>query len=248
MASYNAEKYIAEAIISVQDQKYPHWELLITDDASADKTCSIVNTFVKTDKRITLYKLDRNEGPAKARNYSIAKAEGRFIAFLDADDKWLPDKISMQLKTMVQNSIAVCFSSYTCIDKEGNDLNRRVEAIPRLTYSKLLKNNYIGNLTGIYDTSALGKIYHPELKKRQDWCLWLEALKRSDKPAFGLKTPLAKYRVGRNSMSSNKFQLLKYNFQVYHKYLKFNLLKSLHYMLIFLKEYFFIRPKYITKS
>ncbi len=247
-ASYNAEKYIAEAIKSVQAQTYSHWEMLITDDASTDQTRRIIETFVEADKRIKLFKFNENQGPAKARNHSIAESKGKFIAFLDADDQWLPEKLSLQLKVLKQNKSSVCFSSYTHIDKDGNDLNRMVSAIPRLSYKKLLKNNYIGNLTGMYDASVLGKIYNPELKKRQDWCLWLEALKRSEKPALGFQKPLAKYRVLQDSISSHKFQLLKYNFWVYRKYLRFSFIKSSFYLLIFLKEYFFIRPKYISKQ
>jgi glycosyltransferase involved in cell wall biosynthesis len=247
-ACYNSEEYIAEAIQSVQAQTYTNWEMLITDDRSSDNTRQIVETYVRQDKRIKLFCLENNQGPAVARNHSIKNAKGRFIAFLDADDIWMPEKLELQTEEMLKNDIAVCYSSYRHVDESGKDLNTTINAIPQLSWGKLLKNNYIGNLTGIYDASKIGKVYHPPLKKRQDWCIWLECLKRSEKPAWGLQQTLAKYRVRQNSISRNKTRLLKYNFQVYHKFLKFGYLKSLLYLLLFLKEYFLIRPKYISRN
>jgi glycosyltransferase involved in cell wall biosynthesis len=245
--TYNAESHIAEAIKSVQAQTYTHWEMLITDDSSVDATYQRVEGYAKEDNRIKLFKLNQNSGPALARNHSIKKAKGHFIAFLDADDIWFPEKLTIQIEAMQKNEVSVCYSSYLHIDEKGESLNTSINAIPNLSYNKLLKNNYIGNLTGIYNVVNLGKIYNPELKKRQDWCLWLEALKRSKQPALGIQKPLAKYRIRQNSISRKKLQLPKYNFQVYYKYLKFNRLKSSFYLMIFLIEYFIVRPKYIHK-
>ncbi len=247
-ACYNSEEYIAEAIQSVQAQTYTNWEMLITDDRSSDKTRQIIEKYSRQDKRIKLFCLEKNQGPAVARNHSIKNAKGRFIAFLDADDIWMPEKLSTQVNILAKKEYDICFSSYSQIDEKGDELGIKVNAIEHLSFQKLLKNNYIGNLTGIYDASILGKIYNPELKKRQDWCLWIEALRRSKKPAYGIQKVLAKYRIRQDSISKNKFSLLKYNFQVYHKFLRFSYLKSLLFLLIFLKEYFFIRPKYISKN
>jgi len=247
-ASYNVEQYIEETIASVQSQTYQNWEMLITDDASTDNTCKIVEEIAKKDSRIKLYRLEQNSGPAAARNHSIEKAKGRFIAFLDADDLWYSEKLTIQVKIMIEQHISISYTSYQHIDETGTELNYFLQAIPSLSYSKLLKNNYIGNLTGMYDASKLKKIYQPNLKKRQDWCLWLEALKRSDKPAVGIQKVLAKYRIRIGSLSSNKFKLLKYNFLVYHQYLKLGFLNSLFYLLVFILEYFIVRPKYIIKN
>jgi len=246
--TYNVEQYIPEAITSVLNQTYTNWELLITDDASSDRTVAIIQDFQKNDSRIKLFQLDENSGAAVARNTSIENAKGQFIAFLDGDDVWLPAKLETQIDTMLKTNADVCFSSYSLMDEYGNDLNSMVTAISTLTYAKLLRNNYIGNLTGMYDTAKLGKLYCPNLKKRQDWCLWLTALKKSGKPAYGISQPLAKYRIRRNSISRNKIKLLTYNFQVYRRFLKFNVLKSGFYLLRFLMEYFFVRPKYILKK
>lgn len=243
--AHNAEAYIAETIKSVQDQIYTNWEMLITDDASTDQTPQIIEQFAHKDSRIKFFKLEENTGPAAARNYSTHKAQGRFIAFIDADDVWHSQKLAIQVKTMMTQKAKVSFSNYQHIDEDGLPLNRIINAIPYLSYAKLLKNNYIGNLTGMYDASKLGKLYQPHLKKRQDWCLWLEALKISKQPAVGIQKVLAKYRLRKGSISKHKVQLLAYNFQVYHRFLKFNVLKSTIYLIVFLVEYFFIRIRYI---
>ena len=118
-----------------------------------------------------------------------------------------------------------------------------VQALPILTYKKHLKSNYIGNLTGIYNAIVLGKITSPNLRKRQDWLLWLNAIKASGKPAKSVQESLAFYRVRENSISSNKIELLKHNYWVYRKGLGFSVLKSMYSMVIFLMEHFFIKRK-----
>jgi len=246
-ASYNVEQYIEETIASVQSQTYQDWEMLITDDASTDNTCIIIEAIAKKDARIKLFKLKQNSGAAVARNYSIQNARGRFHAFIDADDVWFPTKLEVQLKMMSLNNIEVSFSNYIYIDENSKPMNIMVRAIKELTFSKLLKNNYIGNLTGIYDTKYIGKLYCPPILKRQDWCLWLDAVKNSKSVALGIQKPLAKYRIRRESLSRNKIRLLKYNFLVYHNHLNYGNIKSLYFLLIFLFEYFFVRPKYIEK-
>ena len=247
-ASYNAENFIEETIKSVQSQTYQYWEMLITDDCSKDKTCEIIERISQKDSRVKLFKLEKNLGPAVARNNSIKEAKGRFIAFLDSDDLWLPDKLNIQINEMTDKNYAVSFTSYIYIDELGKHIGKEVQAIKLLSYSKLLKNNYIGNLTGIYDAKLIGKIYNPMLRKRQDWCIWLEALKKSNKPALGIQNSLSKYRIRSNSLSSKKFQLIKYNYLVYRNFLKYNTFKSVGYLIIFLIEYFFVRYKYIKKT
>ena len=173
------------------------------------------------------------------------EATGDYIAFLDADDLWKPDKLEKQLAFMKAQKCDVCFSSYELINEKGELLNKKVKALNMLSYNKLLKSNYVGNLTGLYNVQALGKITSPNLRKRQDWVLWLETIKKSGKPAKGMQESLACYRVRDNSMSSNKFNLLKHNYLVYRKGLGFSTLKSGYYMLIFLREHFFVKSKQI---
>lgn len=243
---YNASKFIRQNIESVQSQTYSNWEQIIVDDASNDNSASIVKDIAKVEPRIRFIQLDKNQGAAYCRNLATQKAKGDYIAFLDSDDYWHPKKLERQTKQMQIENTTVCFTSYLHIDEVGNPLGKRILAIPNLSYKKQLFNNYIGNLTGIYNAKVLGKIEAPNIRKRQDWAVWLEAIKRSEKPALGLQEDLAYYRVRKGSISSNKLNLVKYNF-LFYRNLGFNVIKSGFYLFRFFLEYFFVRPKYIKK-
>ncbi len=241
--TYNSAKFIADTIESVVNQTYQNWELIIIDDASTDATLNIVKKYLQTQPNIKLLKNETNQGAASTRNRGIESAQGEYIAFLDGDDLWKPYKLELQLAYMQKRNLTVCYSSYDLIDEAGNLLGKTVKALPQLTYNKLLKCNYIGNLTGMYNAKLLGKIYAPNLRKRQDWLMWLHAMKKSGKPVLGMQESLALYRVRKNSMSSNKFNLLKYNYLVYKKGLEFSTLGSAYRMIIFLFEYFFVKSE-----
>ena len=242
-ATYNSELFIEDTIQSVLYQTYKKWELIIIDDASNDSTIEIVLNYCEKYNNIKLLKNKVNQGAAVTRNKGIEAAIGNFIAFLDADDLWKPNKLEKQLKFMLDHKTNVSFSSYCLMDETGNSLGKIVEALPELSYKKFLKCNYIGNLTGMYNAKALGKIYSPNLRKRQDWLLWLKAVEKSKSPALGIKEPLAMYRIRENSISSNKINLLRYNYNVYRIGLKFSGVKSVYHLLIFLFEYFFVKSK-----
>ena len=149
---------------------------------------------------------------------------------------------------MLTQNCDVSFSSYKQINEAGQSLNKLVKALPQLSYKKYLKTNYIGNLTGMYNAKALGKITAPNLRKRQDWLLWLSAIKKSGKPALGVQEPLAYYRVRSNSISSNKLELLKHNYWVYKKGLGFSTIKSIYRMVIFIYEHFFVKSRLIVST
>ncbi len=242
MPAYNSEDFITEAIASVQNQSYQNWELFVIDDFSIDGTCSLVENIIKLDPRVQLLKNLKNEGAGASRNKGIAAAKGDFIAFLDADDLWLPEKLEVQIKFMKENQLAMSFSSYHLISENGTYLSKGILALPKLNYKKLLKANYVGNLTGMYDVSKTGKIYSPLLRKRQDWALWLSVLKKV-KFAKGIQQPLASYRIRKNGISTNKWALIKYNFQIYNRFLGFGSLKSSGYMILFLWEHFLVKRK-----
>jgi len=246
MPAFNAENFIEAAVSSVISQTYSAWELFIIDDASTDATLSQAEKLAKQDSRIKIIRNKKNSGAGISRNNGIKAAQGDFIAFLDADDQWKPKKLEIQLEAMQQQDAAVCFSSYQQINENGSSRNEIIEALPILSYQKLLKSNYLGNLTGIYNVKKLGKIYAPEIRKRQDWALWLEALKKGG-PAIGIQRCLAKYRIRKGSISGNKLEMLKYNFNIYHKVLGFSFPKSIGYMLVFLKEHFIIKPKQVKR-
>lgn len=240
---YNSEAFISDTIHSILKQTYTNWELILIDDYSSDNTLLIVDSFISKNFKIKLLKNTSNQGAAICRNMGIEVARGDFIAFLDADDLWKPNKLKTQIEFMKTNRCDICFSSYDLINEDAKSLNKRIKALPILTYQKLLKSNYLGNLTGVYNAKVLGKITSPNLRKRQDWLLWLAAIKKSRKPALGIQESLAFYRVRENSMSSNKLGLLKYNYWVYKKGLGFSTLKSIIYLLRFLIEHFFVKSK-----
>lgn len=244
MPAYNSAKFVGAAIQSVQRQTYQNWELWVIDDASTDATFSLAENSVRTDPRIKLLNNPNNLGAGATRNKGIQAAHGSFIAFLDADDLWIPEKLEVQVYFMLKNKLAMSFSSYQLMTESGKLLPEIVEALPELTYKKLLKSNYVGNLTGMYHAEKTGKIYSPLLRKRQDWGLWLEVLGKFG-PARGIHQPLAYYRLRKDSISNNKTALFKYNFQIYSRVLEYDFLKSCKYMSRFLWEHFMVKNKQV---
>ena len=248
MPAFNAKAYIAQTLTSVLEQTYTNWELIVVDDHSTDNTLDIVHEFSSKYPQIKCFQNELNLGAAVTRNKAIKEAKGDYIAFLDADDLWHPEKLEKQVQFMKLHNLEVSFSSYELMDEVGTLLGKTVKALPQLDYTKFLKCNYIGNLTGMYNVKKIGKIYAPLLRKRQDWLLWLNAVQKSKKPAMSLEAPLAVYRLRKDSISSNKIALLKYNYLVYRKGLKFSTLKSVYYLVVFLYEYFFVKSKQIVNQ
>lgn len=244
--TYNTEKFIRQTIESVQNQTYSNWEMILADDASTDKTVAIIEEFAKNDNRIKLFKLPENRGNGFARNTALEKATGKYIAYLDADDLWFPEKLEKQIQFLKTNNLHFTFSFYDSIDEEGNNLNRRVESPNPLTYKELFFCNYVGNLTAIYDADYFGKIILETTQKRQDWRIWLTILKQI-KIAKPVAEPLAFYRIRKDSVSSSKFKLIKHNFGVYREFHGYNLVFSILLMMRFLFTQLIIKPKYIKK-
>lgn len=226
--TYNSSSFIETTIRSIQGQSHENWELLITDDCSSDNTVSLIKEFINVDNRVKLFELDKNSGAGIARNNSIKYAEGKFIAFCDSDDQWLPNKLRAQLEFLISENLDFTYSSYYCIDEYGKRKGL-VLAPSKLTYSKLLRNNYVGCLTAIYNRDNLGKLYMSEIRKRQDWTLWLKILKKIHHTK-GIKEPLALYRIRPQSISRNKFSLLGITYRVYKYELNIGRMKSLFYL------------------
>lgn len=244
--SFNSEKFIADTIRSVQNQTHQNWEMIIVDDCSTDQTATIVEHFVANDDRILFFQLDKNSGAGIAREMALSKAQGDYIAFLDADDLWKPLKLEKQLQFLKENKIPFTFSFYDCIDEVGNSLNKRVEAPINLSYRQLFFCNYVGNLTGIYERNYFGKIAISSTRKRQDWMMWLTILKKMKK-VKPVPESLAIYRIRDNSLSASKVDLLKHNFAVYRNFHGFNLVTSMFIMIGFLFTQLVIKPCYIKK-
>jgi teichuronic acid biosynthesis glycosyltransferase TuaG len=243
--AYNAERFINESIKSVLNQTYSNWEMIIVDDCSTDHTTEVVASYGQNDSRIQLIELERNSGPAIARNTAMDKARGRFIAFLDSDDLWLPNKLERQLDFMLEKDIAFSFTEYGRIKEDGEDLlNTIIDAPETINYDGLMKHCVIGCLTVMVDTKQTGKLKMINIPSRQDYVLWLSIVK-SGFLAHGLPEVLAKYRLVKNSISSDKIKMAKQNWRVYRKIERQNLMKSSwyfsNYVLSYIRRY--IRSK-----
>ena len=242
--TYNSENFIAKTIESVQNQTYKNWEMIIVDDGSIDQTVAVILKFIEQDKRIKLHVLEHNSGAGIARNYAINQAQGRYITFVDSDDLWKCDKLEKQVLFLLTKKLPFTFSFYECIDETGHELNKRVEAPLELTFRQLFFCNYVGNLTGIYDTEYFGKIAITSIRKRQDWIMWLTILKKIKRTSV-VPESLAYYRIRKKSISSSKLSLIKYNFNVYRKFHNYNLVVSFFCMIGFLFTQLMIKPRYI---
>ena len=237
MPVFNAEAHVAEAISSVLNQSYERLELIIIDDASTDESFKIINGI--QDSRLKCIRLEKNGGAGVARNEGIRSAKGRYIAFIDADDLWLKEKLEKQLEFMRESKASLSYTDYYLMN-EDSKFTHHVSCLPYVDRCSMLKNNYIGCLTAIYDTRELGKMFMPERRKRQDWALWLEILNQVDR-AYGLQIPLAAYRQTSNSLSRNKLRLMRENFIFYREVLGYNVIVSGVLFIRFLGAYFWYK-------
>lgn len=226
---YNSENYIAETINSVIEQTYKNWEMIIIDDNSRDCSYNIVNEYAKKDKRIKLYKNSSNEGVVKTRNKGIDIANGKYIAFLDSDDLWKPKKLTSQIEFMEQNKIVLSYTGYEKINEDSSF--RGIVKVPeKVNYKELLKSNYMGCLTVVYNQEEIGKRFFKEYRKSEDYILWLSILKEVNF-AYGVSENLASYRVMSNSRSSNKIDAVKFQWEAYKNIERLGSIKSVYYLL-----------------
>ena len=205
MPSYNTGKYITESIQSVQNQTYPNWELLIVDDCSTDNTDEVVRPFL-VDTRIKYFKNEKNSGAAISRNRALKEAKGEWIAFLDSDDLWEPNKLETQIRFMKTNGYAFSGTASQNINEEGNLLHV-VNKSPRHV-SKVGMSLYCwpGCLTVMYHVPEIGVIQIADLKKNNDYAMWLKVIKKAD--FFYLDEVLSRYRVRQSSISHDKLSKL----------------------------------------
>lgn len=214
--TYNCAKFIARTLDSVQTQTYQNWEMIIVDDCSQDNTKEIVETYIKDDPRIQYHLLDENSGAAVARTTAMRLAKGAYMAFLDSDDIWAPDKLERQINWMNDNGYAFSCTAYEQIDEDDKLLNRTVKTIKKTDYNRLLLDCPVGNSTVVYDVEKMGKFEVPNIRKRNDDALWLQMLKK-EKYIWGMPDVLMKYRIRQNSISSNKFKVIKYHWILYRE-------------------------------
>lgn len=223
---YNCRNYLKATIESALAQTYTNWELLMVDDCSTDGSADVARHYRDKDPRIKLFTLAKNSGAAVARNHAISASTGRYIAFLDSDDVWTPDKLSRQLAFMQQNDYLLTYTAYSQIDEHGRILGD-IRVPMHVSYHQLLKTNVIGCFTAIYDTKYFGKIKMPLIRKRQDFGLWLRLLKKIDY-AHGMQEPLGSYRLRSDSVSSNKRQAAVHNWTLYREVENLSFVYSLY--------------------
>lgn len=223
--SYNASSFIMETIRSVQSQSYTNWEMIVVDDLSKDNTRKIIKEEQKKDNRIKLIPLEENSGAAIARNIGIDHASGKYLAFLDSDDLWLPEKLEKQLEFMRRKNIGFAFTGYQIITQNGEPTKKFIQVPELIDYNGLLKNTIIGCLTVMIDVEKVGKVKMPNFRTRQDTATWLGILKQGHL-AFGLNETLAQYRKVENSVSSKKINMAKMNWRLYREIEKLSIPKS----------------------
>ncbi len=238
--AYNSSSYIEETVLSVLNQTYKDFEYLIIDDASTDNTAEIIKEFAKKDKRIKLICLEKNQGAAIARNKGIEAARGTFIAFIDSDDKWCPDKLEVQTEFMKKNNYNFTFTDYYILfGKEQKPFNSWLNYVK---YKDIIKFNYIACSTVMFNQEKTGKVYMPNIRNRQDWGLWIKLLGNGEK-AVNIPDYLMCYKVRKDSISGNKVKMIKYHWYIYRGFLKFSFLKSMYY----LTQNIFMHIKYKRK-
>ena len=223
---YNGEKYVAQTIESVLAQTYQKWEMIIVDDGSKDASADIIRKYTEQDSRIVLLQQE-NGGSAAARNNGIRNAKGQYIALLDADDLWEKNFLEEQIRFMKEKNATCVYCSYRCINENGEEILAPVVCKSEITTKDMMVTNYIGCLSGLYDSQKHGKIYlKEELKSlRDDYAYWLDIVKLENK-AYGNQKILASYRVFANSTTGNKKKLIKKQYRFYRDYLKLGVFKS----------------------
>lgn len=249
MPTYNSAATLKQALDSITNQTYRPIEIITIDDASDDDSHAIAKAYAQqhTTQDLQFVTLSNNEnaGAGITRNKGVEHATGTYIAFLDADDLWKPHKLTTQINAMKSHNATVCYGAYEIFKTTPKQPIAIHNISKKLTYDKLHKANYLGNLTGIYNAEVLGKVAIPSLRKRQDWAMWLDVLKKANH-AIGIQEPLASYRLS-DGLSANKMELIKHNYAVYRKHLGYSAIKSCWNMLLFFYEQFLVKKSMIEK-
>lgn len=213
MPSYNTERFIADSIQSVLNQTYQNWELIIVDDCSTDNTDTVVASF--TDSRIKYLKNEKNSGAAVSRNRALREARGKWIAFLDSDDLWASEKLEKQIKFMEENDYHFSYTNYEKIDEESNKLNIFVSGPKEVTEKDMYRYCWVGCLTVMYDAEQVGLVQIKDIKKNNDYAMWLQVSKKAN--CYLLSENLAKYRIRKKSISHDKLsKKLKSHYDLFH--------------------------------
>ncbi len=216
---YHAQRFIEETMDSVLAQTYENWELLLVVDGNSDPTIAVIEEYIekKQEQRIRLLIQENNKGAALARNRGVKEAKGRYLAYLDADDLWKPQKLERELRFMQEKDVAFVFTGYEFADENAVGTGKVVHVPERLTYRQALKNTTIFTTTVMFDTEKISKdeLEMPNMRS-EDTALWWKIL-RSGQDAYGLDENLVYYRRPAKSLSSNKLVAIKRIWNLYRK-------------------------------
>lgn len=228
---YNVEKYIGETIASVISQTYEEWELLLVEDCSTDASAACIARILeeRKDPRIRLLRQPTNQGAARARNRGLLEAEGRYIAYLDADDLWVPEKLERELQFMKEKDAAFVFTGYEFADEQGQGTGKIVRVPATLNYGQALSNTTIFTTTVMFDTEKISRdqLKMPEVKS-EDTALWFRVL-RSGYLAYGLNENLVRYRRTGGTLSANKVEALRRIWNLYRREEGLGLVRSAYH-------------------
>ena len=214
MPSFNTGKFIKETIESVICQTYENWELIIVDDCSTDDTDSVVSSF--SDDRIKFFKNEKNSGAAVSRNFAIRKASGRWIAFLDSDDVWLPNKLEKQISFMIDNNYSFSYTCYSEMNEDSVESGRVVSGPKVISKTGMYNYCWPGCLTVMYDVSVVGLVQIEDIKKNNDYAIWLKVIQKAK--CHLLNEVLAKYRRRQGSISNHSYiQLIKWHYKLFRE-------------------------------
>ncbi len=214
MPSYNTAEYIGESIKSVQDQTYTNWELLIVDDCSTDNTDDVVKAYL-SDSRIRYIKNENNSGAAISRNRALREAKGKWIAFLDSDDLWEPQKLEKQIKFMEENGYAFTYTDYM-IQLNGQWLPYVYDGPMVVNRRKMYDYCYFSTITVMYDREKIGLVQIADLRKNNDYAMWLQIIEKSN--CYRLPEVLSYYVKHEGSVSSgSKLKLIKWHYILFRK-------------------------------
>ena len=216
MPSFGTAPFIAESIESVQAQSYKNWELIIVDDCSPDNTDDVVRPYL-SDERIKYLKNEKNSGAAVSRNRALREAKGKWIAFLDSDDLWMPEKLEKQIRFMEKNGYCFSYTNYAEIDTEDHRNGITVTGPKKVTKTGFFNYCWPGCLTVMYDAEAIGLIQIADIKKNNDYAMWLKVCQKAD--CYLLDEELALYRRGRvGSVSTHSIKtMIGWHYKLYRE-------------------------------
>ena len=245
MPSYNTAPYIAESIQSVIDQTYKDWELIIVDDCSTDNTDEVLE-YIK-DSRIRYFKNDKNLGAAVSRNKALREARGQWIAYLDSDDLWMPEKLEKQIRFMEANGYAFSYTNYEEIDVDGNKTGVKVSGPKRITKTGMFNYCWPGCLTVMFDANKIGIVQIHDIKKNNDYAMWLKICKKAN--CYLLDEFLAQYRKGRTgSVSTHSIKtMIGWHYKLFHEAEDMGMIESLFNTGRNLVFGFYKKKKYVKK-